>query len=56
VNLWQAQNMYWELLHFRGMVVPPVSEETDAYGELLTHLGGLLHFNAGTVLAAKGDI
>jgi len=56
VNLWQIQNMYWALLHSLSAAPLPDSEETDGYGDSLYRLGELLYFNAGAVLAAKGDI
>lgn len=56
VNLWQIQNMYWALLHSCSAKPLPDAEEIDEHGRSLYHLGGLLNFNAGAVLAAKGDI
>jgi len=56
VNLWQIQNMYWALLHSSSAEPLPDSEELEEYGNSLYHLGELLYFNAGAVLAAKGNI
>jgi len=56
VNLWQTQNMFWELLHSRSGALLPAPDETNEHDGSLTQLGGLLYFNAGAVLAAKGDI
>jgi len=60
VNLWQTQNMYWTLLHSRAAFLKADAEETAEHGLLwndsLRHLGELLYFNAGAVLAVKGDV
>jgi alpha-amylase/alpha-mannosidase (GH57 family) len=59
VNLWQTQNMYWTLLHFRTFELNSSDEGTNdrsSWREAVSILGHLLFFNVPAVLdAAKGD-
>ncbi|MBL0226833.1 MAG: DUF3536 domain-containing protein [Geobacteraceae bacterium] len=61
INLWQIQNMYWDLLHLRAAGFRPGTERADSHGtaawnESIRKLGELLYFNAGALMAAMGDI
>ncbi|MFA7404695.1 MAG: hypothetical protein WC007_11900 [Pelobacteraceae bacterium] len=49
VNLWQAQNIYWEMLQ-------STTKAATSWSEEVIKLGQLLYFNAGAVMAVKGDI
>lgn len=50
VNLWQTQNMYWDLVQSRASELPATDEAVKV-------LGNLLFFNVPAVLEkAKGDI
>jgi len=60
VNLWQAQNIYWEMLKSGAAPVSPDTVESsslDSRSEEVKKLGQLLFFNVPAVLtAAKGEI
>ena len=50
VNLWEAQNQYWDLLHSRA-----TDCSTEGI-ESLRKLGELLQFNVATALTVKGEL
>jgi hypothetical protein len=55
VNLWQTQNMYWNLLHSRTFELNSSNEETNdqsSWREAVRILGYLLFFNVPAVLDA----
>jgi hypothetical protein len=55
VNLWQAQNMYWDMVQFSSLNSQLSTEESDDYrvrSEVFNRLGQLLYFNMQAVLAA----
>ncbi|NTV48700.1 MAG: DUF3536 domain-containing protein [Geobacteraceae bacterium] len=60
VNLWQAQNIYWALLHSRDSefwVNRKVADKNGTFWfESLRRLGELLYFNVNTQLEVKGNI
>ncbi|MDD2541555.1 MAG: DUF3536 domain-containing protein [Desulfuromonadaceae bacterium] len=63
VNLWQAQNIYWALLHSRTSDLFAGSHDIERQGiqgaswiESLRKLGELLYFNVDAQLVAKGVI
>jgi hypothetical protein len=59
VNLWQTQNLYWNMLQSRASDLRSSAEgtiERRSWSEAVRNLGQLLFFNVPAVLAAaKGD-
>jgi alpha-amylase/alpha-mannosidase (GH57 family) len=56
VNLWQAQNFYWDMLNSSASGRRSGAKETRSRSEAVRKLGHLLYFNEGAALAAKGDL
>jgi alpha-amylase/alpha-mannosidase (GH57 family) len=56
VNLWQAQNIYWDMLKSCAPGCRSGAMETRSRSEAVRKLGHLLYFNEGAVLAARGDL
>ncbi|MDD2852662.1 MAG: DUF3536 domain-containing protein [Desulfuromonadaceae bacterium] len=59
VNLWQAQNLYWEMLKSGAAAVQSGIDnksENISTKESVLKLGHLLYFNAGAALAARGNV
>lgn len=60
VNLWQVQNMYWDLLNSRASALVACRDEAStcdaSWAGSFSKLGELLRFNVNAQLPAKGEL
>lgn len=59
MNLWQAQNIYWDMLKHTPSTIQDGAEESNTLGfrsEAVRTLGHMLYFNVDAALAARGVI